>query len=188
MSGNRARWGEWKIISWGNWVWVFLISLGLVGGLPSEETLTGSYWLDSIGWIVWIVSAGSYRLDCIVLIISDGSYRLYRIGWIVLDVLYQLHRIGLGLASINWVLCADWFSAGWMVRMDCMGRWWYGGGMEGPTLAGTGTGAPPLALKGRHMVGIGGLHQLCWCCKSVEYLCRSSNIIKIDCTQIRTNT
>ena len=29
--------------------------------------------------------------------------------------------------------------------MDWMGRWWYGGGMEVPTLAVAGTGAPPLA-------------------------------------------
>ena len=29
--------------------------------------------------------------------------------------------------------------------MDWMGHWWDGGGMEGLTLAGAGTGAPPLA-------------------------------------------
>ena len=61
------------------------------------------------------------------------------------------------------------------------------GGMEGPTLAGTGTGAPPLDLEGWKEVGSGGWHQLCWCCKGAEYLCRSIKIIQIDCTQISTN-
>ena len=28
-----------------------MIWLGIVGGLPSEETLAGLYWLDCIGWI-----------------------------------------------------------------------------------------------------------------------------------------
>ena len=37
------------------------IRLGIVGGLPLQYTLSGSYWLDRIVWIVWIVSAGSYR-------------------------------------------------------------------------------------------------------------------------------
>ena len=43
-----------------------MIRIGLVGGLPSEETLAGLYRLDFIGWIGWIV--------------LDGSYQLYRIG------------------------------------------------------------------------------------------------------------
>ena len=37
-----------------------MIRLGVVGGFPSEEMLDGSYQLDCIGWIVWIVLAGSY--------------------------------------------------------------------------------------------------------------------------------
>ena len=32
------------------------------------------------------------------------------------------------------------------------------GGMEGSTLAGAGTGAPPLAPEGRQEVGSGGYH------------------------------
>ena len=32
--------------------------------------------------------------------------------------------------------------------MDWMGSWWDRGGMEGPALAGAGTGAPPLDLEG----------------------------------------
>ena len=72
--------------------------------------------------------------------------------------------------------------------MDWMGRWWYGGGMEGPALAGAGTGASPLDIEGRRVVGSGSWHQVRWCCKGVGYLCRRSKIIQIDCTQIQTNT
>ena len=50
------------------------------------------YWMDLIGWIVWIVLAGLYCLDCI--------------------------SIGLGFARRNWLLCASWFATGCMVRMD----------------------------------------------------------------------
>ena len=96
-------------------------------------------WLDRIKLIVSTVSSGSYRLD--------------RIG------------IGLGFSGRNWLLCAVWFATGWMGRMDWMGRWWDGDGMEGPTLAGAGTGVPPLALEGRRDVGSGGWNQFCWLCK-----------------------
>ena len=72
--------------------------------------------------------------------------------------------------------------------MDWMGRWWDVGGMEGPTLAGAGTGAPPLALERRRAVGSGGWQKFCRCCKDVDYLCRSSKMIQIDCTKIVTNT
>ena len=37
-----------------------------------------------------------------------------------------------------------------------MGRVWDGGGMDGLTLAGAGTGAPALALEGRRAEGSGG--------------------------------
>ena len=64
------------------------------------------YWLDRIGWIVWIVSAGSsgsYRLDRIGLIISagsSGSYRMDRIGWIVsVSVLGSLGEIGFSVLA-----------------------------------------------------------------------------------------
>ena len=36
-----------------------------------------------------------------------------------------------------------------------MGQGWDGGGMEGPTLAGVGMRAPPLALEGRRLAGGG---------------------------------
>ena len=57
------------------------------------------------------------------------------IGWIVLAGLYRLDRIhiGLGFARRKWLLCAGWFATGCMGKMNWMGRWWYGGGMEGPT-------------------------------------------------------
>ena len=79
--------------------------------------MAGSYRLDRIGWIVCIVSAGLYRLACIGWILLDGSYRMYRIS------------IGLGFAKRNWLLFDGWFATGWMVTMDWMERWWYGGGM-----------------------------------------------------------
>ena len=72
--------------------------------------------------------------------------------------------------------------------MEWMGRGWDGGMMEGPALSGAVTGAPPLDLEGRRAVGSGGWKKLRWCCKGADYLCQSSKIIKIDCTQIRTNT
>ena len=52
---------------------------------------------------------------------------------------------------------------------------------------GAGTGAPLLALEGRRAMLSGSWHQLCWCCKDVEYLCWRSKKIQIDCTQIRTS-
>ena len=83
---------------------------------------------------------------------------------------------------MRWLVCywldgtngLDWVLVAW-------------GGMEGPTLAGAGTGAPPLDFEGRQAVKSGGWHQLRRRCKGVEYLCRSSKTIKIDYTQIRTN-
>ena len=132
-------------------------------------------WLDRIGLIVLAGSSGSYRLDHISSIVLAGSYWLDHIG------------IGLGFARKNWILCAGWFDTGWMGHMEWMGRWWDGGGMEVTTLAGSGTGAPPLDLEVWRTVGSGGWYQLRWCCKGAEYLCRSSKIIQIDCTKIRTN-
>ena len=86
-----------------------------------------------------------------------------------------------------------WLVFYWLDGTDVLdgtlvGRWWDVGGMEGPTLAGAGTGAPPLALERRRAVGSGGWQQFFWCCKDVDYLCRSSKMIQIDCTKIVTNT
>ena len=138
--------------------WVFLI-----------RGDTGSYCI--IGWIV------SYCwLDRIVS--SAGSYR---IGWI----------------RKHWILCAGWLLDGW-------DRWdgWTGLGVGGTGVRRTdvsthrngsavmvaGTGAPPLALEGIQAMGSGVWHQLCWCCKGAQYLCRISKIIHIECTLIGTNT
>ena len=103
-------------------------------------------------------------MDCtnwIVLNLFDGSYRLNHIG------------IGIGLigfAQRNWlfVIClvlGNWLATGWMGRMDWTGRGWYRVGIEGPTLAGTIMGAPPLALEGRRVAVSGGCHQLRRYCK-----------------------
>ena len=62
-----------------------------------------------------------------------------------------------------------------------------GRGRDEQTLAGTGTGAPPLALEGRRAMWSGSWHQFCRCCKDAEYLCRRSKTIQIECTQIRTS-
>ena len=72
-------------------------------------------------------------LDRIGLNASTWSYRLDRIG------------IGLGFDRRNWILCTGYFDTVWMGWVDWMGRWWGRGGMEVPTLAGAGIGAPPLA-------------------------------------------
>ena len=59
-----------------------------------------------------------------------------------------------------------------MGRMEWMGCCWDGGGMEGPELAGVGTGVPSLALEGRQAVGSGGWYQLRRYFKGVECLCK----------------
>ena len=64
--------------------------LVLVGGFPSEETLSGLY-----------------RLDCIGLIVLAGSYWMDRIGWITsVSVLGLLGEIGFytlaGLLLYGW--------------------------------------------------------------------------------------
>ena len=143
-----------------------MIRLGLLEGFPSQETLDRSYQLDCNGWIVWIVSAGLYRLDHIVL---AGLY--WYQSWVC-------------LVKLDFIL---WLVIGWMGRMYWLGHQWEGGGMEGPTLSGSGIGAPPLALEGRQAVVNGDWHQLRWCCKGANYLCWSSKIIQIGCTQIGTN-
>ena len=138
--------------------------------------MDGSYWLDRIGWIVWIVSAESYWLDCIGLIILA---RLYWLDYISVDLEFSMR---------NWILCAGWFAIGWMGWLDRMGRWCDVGGMEGSTLAGARTGAPPLSLEGRKTVGSCDWYQLSHCCKGAKYFCWSTKIIQIDLTKIRTNT
>ena len=50
-----------------------------------------------------------------------------------------------------------------------MGRWWFGGEMEVPTVAGVGTGAPTLSLEERQVVRSSGWCQLHSCCKGAEY-------------------
>ena len=67
---------------------------------------------------------------------SSGSYRMDCIG------------IDIGFARINgFYALAGFLLSGW-------DGWtgWDVGGMEGQTLAGAGTGAPPLALEGRRVV------------------------------------
>ena len=55
-----------------------------------------------------------------------------------------------------------------MGQTDWMGRWWDGGGIEGLTQAGAGTGAPPLAIGGRWAAGIGVWNQLHRCYNGAE--------------------
>ena len=58
---------------------------------------------------------------------------------------------------------------------------------NGGATMGAGTGAPPLALEEQRAMRSGSWHHLYRCCKDVDYLCRRSKIIQIDCTQIRTS-
>ena len=128
-----------------------------------------------VGWIGWIVSYR--RLDCIVsdaldCIVSAGSgntdfYALSGYWWYGTD----------GTDGLDGTL------VGW--------RW------DGQTLAGSGTGAPPLApeQERHHWLLRGGGR---WVAVSVDncfgaargsdYLCQSSTIIQIDCRQIGTST
>ena len=132
--------------------------------------MAGSYQLGCIGWLVWIVSAGSYWLYCIEWILLAGLY------------LIDCISIGLGFARRNWLLYSGWFANCWMGWINWMGGWWNGDGMEGLTLAGSRMGATQLAPERER-------HQ--WLlrdgCKGAEYLCWRSKIIQIDCTQIGTN-
>ena len=105
-------------------------------------------------------------MGCIGL--SDG---LYRIGWII-------------SGNTGFYALAGY----WLDGTDGLDRKLSGRGWDGPTLAGAGMRAPPLALEGRRAAGSFGWHKLCRCCKGAEYLCRSSKITQIDCTQIRFNT
>ena len=57
-----------------------------------------------------------------------------------------------------------------MDREDGLDGALVGRGWDGPTLAGAGTGVPPLALEGRGDVVYGVWHQLRRCCKGAEYL------------------
>ena len=135
-------------------------------------------------------------LGWVFLIRGDaGSYHIF--GWIIsyrLDLIisYRLDRI-----RKHWLLCAGWLLdvwegwdgwTGWGVGETEVGRTDVSRRRNRSATIGTGTGAPSLALEGRRYVGSGGYHQLRWCCKGAEYLCCSSKIIQIECTQIETNT
>ena len=58
-----------------------MIRLGILGEFPSEDTMAGSYQLDRIGLIVWIVSAVLYQLNHIGWIISTGLYWYHCWSW-----------------------------------------------------------------------------------------------------------
>ena len=128
------------------------------------------HWLYCIGLldgsyhIIWIVF---YWLDCII------SAGLYCIGWIV--------SVNTGFYDLDgyWLDGTDGTYGLDGTLVEQVG--------DGPTLSSAGTGAPTLDLEGRRAVGSGGWHQLNWCYKGAEYLCRSRRIIKIDCKQIGTN-
>ena len=168
MSGIRGRRGGWKIRwgvisskcgikygcwgSYGNWWWVFMIRLGLYKRLGHLGLFWDGLYSQAALWeACWGVP---FRGDA-------GLYRLDRIG------------IGfLGFSRRNWILCSGWYEEISLLLYGWDG-WtgWNGGGMEGPTLAGAGTGAPQLVLEGRQAAGSGGWHQLRRCCKDAEYLC-----------------
>ena len=126
--------------------------------------LDGSFWseetLDHI-----VLLAGLYRISWI------GSYR---IGWIVSGY------TGFYALSGYWLNGLD--------GTDGLDGTLVGQGWDGTTLAGAGTGAPPLDLEGQRAVVSGYWHQFCRCFKGAEYLCQRRKIIQIDCTQIRINT
>ena len=87
------------------------------------------------------------------------------IGWIVS---YQLDRIiSAGFVSYRLDrIRKHWFYAlagYWLDGADGLDGKLVGQGWDGPTLAGAGTGAPPLALEGQRAVGSGGWHQLRRC-------------------------
>ena len=116
-----------------------------------------------------------------------GLYWL--IGWIIL---YWLDRIILaGSYSIGWIVSGNtgfYSLAGYLIDgMDGLDGTLVGWGWDGPTLAGAETVAPPLTFEGRRDVGSGGWNQLRQCFKGTESFFRSSKIIQIDCTKIRTN-
>ena len=71
----------------------------------------------------------------------------------------------------------QWLVTDCKVHKDVLDGTLVGRGWDGPTLAGAGTGAPPLDLEGQRAAGSGGCHQLRWYCKGAEYLCQSNKII-----------
>ena len=134
-------------------------------------------------------------MGCIVLsALSSGSYFF---GWIIsLDCIVSYCWIVsycIGWIRNHWLLCTGWLLPGWdgytgwgvggtgVGRTDVSTRW------NRSTTMGYGTGAPPLTLEGRQDMQSGSWHQLCWCYKYTEYLCRISKIIQIECTQIWTS-
>ena len=129
----------------------------------------------------WILLA--CRLDHIVL---AGSY------CIGLIVSYRLDCI-----RKHWLLCDGWLLAGWYGWDGCTG-WDVGGTGMGCTdfssrwnrsaTIGAWNQVPPLDLEFRWAMVSVDWHQLHRWCEGAEYLCWSSKIIQIDCTQIGTNT
>ena len=147
-----------------------MIKLGLVEEFPSQEMLAGSYWIDRISWIVWIVLDGSYQLDHIGQIVLAGLYR-YR-SWVCSE-------------KMDFIRCLVCY---WLDGTDGLDGKLVGRGWDGGTdVSRRRIGAPTLALEGRQEVGSGGWHQLPRCRKGAEYLCWSRKIIQIYCTKIGTN-
>ena len=106
---------------------------------------------------------------------------------------YHILSHCIGWISKHQLLCTSWLLPGW----DGWTGWGVGGTGVGQTdvrtrrngsaTMGARTGAPPLAPEGWRAMWSGSWHQLCRCCKDVEYLRQRSKIIQIECTQIRTS-
>ena len=116
-------------------------------------------------------------LDSIVSYCCSGQTGFYALGrWLVID--FKGHTDGLD-------------------GMDGLDGTLVGRGRDGQTLAGSGTGAAPLAPEQEchHWLLRGGgwweavaVANCFGATRGAEYLCQSSKIIQIDCRQIRTST
>ena len=73
-----------------------------------------------------------------------------------------------GFLCDSWYNGINWLATGCMLQTYWMGRGWDRGGMEGPALAGAGTGEPPLAIEERRAAGSGGWHKLRRCFKGAD--------------------
>ena len=51
---------------------------------------------------------------------------------------------------------------------------WDGGELEGPELAGNGSGLSTLAFELRRTTGSGGYHHFHWCCRGARSICISA--------------